>query len=84
LHPGQRSAPCFVQDISQPVLSQTLREGAGNWAASLTPSRSDLLLDLAAIWQAVLRVPDRTARPFSAKDVSGGVASAAASLQNLR
>ncbi len=43
-----------------------------NWAASLTPSRSDLLLDLAAIWQAVLRVPDRAARPFNAKDVSGG------------
>jgi len=70
-HPRQRSAPRLIEDAAQPGLGQPLGDVAGRWAPALGPGGTDLLLHLAAVGQAVLRVPHRSASPIEAKDVAG-------------
>src|ERR1700722_7127854 len=68
-HPGQRAATRLVEKIAESVLSRALREPARGWTATLRPRRPDLLLDLPAVRQPVLPVPDGPARTVDAEDV---------------
>ena len=57
----QGSAPGLVERGAQPLLGQPLREVPVRRTAALGPRRPDLLLHLAPVRQAVLRVPNRPA-----------------------
>jgi hypothetical protein len=57
-HAGQRAAARLVEQVAQPRLGGALREVAGRRATARRPRRPDALLDLAAVREPVLRVPD--------------------------
>ena len=60
-HPGQCAAARLVEHVAQPGLGSPLGQVAMRRPAALGPRRPDLALDLAAVGEAVLRVPDRPA-----------------------
>ena len=67
---GQRVAADLVERVTQPVLRNALREVAGWRPPALRCGGSESLLDLAAGGEAVLREPDRSARPFDAEHMA--------------
>jgi len=71
-HPRQRPTTRLIKHVSQPVLGQALGEVPGRRPSAIGPGRPELLLDLAPVGEAVLGVPDRSACPLDAEDMTGG------------
>ena len=69
-HARQRAAARLVEDVAQPRLGGALRVVARRRAPARRPRRADPLLDLAAVGQPVLRVPDVAAVAGAAVDVA--------------
>jgi hypothetical protein len=61
-HPRQLASTRLRQYVIEPRLRGALREVARRRPAACSPGGPELSLDLAAIGQPVLRVPDRPAR----------------------
>ena len=69
-HPRQGAGGGFDQCLPQPGFGGALGEVAGCWPAAGRPGRTERLLYLAAVGQAVLGSPDRTALALEAEDVA--------------
>src|SRR6202012_1914941 len=70
-HPWQRPAARLVKHVTEPGPGQALGEVVGRRASSISPGRPELLLNLAPVGEAVLGVPDRSACPLDAEDMTG-------------
>jgi hypothetical protein len=68
--PRQRLAPGLVKHITQPRLGSPFRKPSHRRPTALRPRRSELLLDLTAVGQSVLRVPDRSAAALDPEDMA--------------
>jgi hypothetical protein len=69
-HARKLRAPDLREDVIQPRLGEAFRQEPRRRATTTRPRRPDLLLHLPAVRQAVLGVPDRTARALDAEYVA--------------
>jgi hypothetical protein len=67
--PRQRPPARLGERVLEPGLGLALGQMAGRRPPALGPRRSELLLDLASVRQAVLRVPDGSAGAIDSEDV---------------
>jgi hypothetical protein len=70
-HSGKRAAAGLREDAAEPLLGGAAGQRAGRRAAAAGVRGADALLDLAAVGQAVLRVPDRATLAVAEEDMAG-------------